>query len=53
MYFAAMVVKLLISLFIIVRWHAELLKSKEDITKLMTLECGKPLAESKNELMSG
>ena len=27
--------------------------AREDITRIMTLECGKPLAESRNEFDSG
>ncbi|KAG7671706.1 hypothetical protein Ndes2526B_g07405 [Nannochloris sp. 'desiccata'] len=35
------------------RWHELILSSKDDITKLMTMECGKPLAESRNEFDGG
>ncbi|MGX1789071.1 NAD-dependent succinate-semialdehyde dehydrogenase [Bosea sp. NPDC055332] len=32
------------------RWHAEMLAAAEDLTLLMTLEQGKPLAESRGEI---
>ena len=35
------------------RWHQEIWNARDDITRLMTLECGKPLAESRNEFDSG
>lgn len=35
------------------RWHSEILKHTDDIATLMTLEGGKPLAESRAELQSG
>lgn len=35
------------------RWQEELIKAKDDIVTLMTLECGKPKAESSNEFSSG
>jgi succinate-semialdehyde dehydrogenase/glutarate-semialdehyde dehydrogenase len=35
------------------RWYDLILNNKDDITKIMTLECGKPLAESRNEFDSG
>jgi succinate-semialdehyde dehydrogenase / glutarate-semialdehyde dehydrogenase len=35
------------------RWYELILASKDDITKLMTIECGKPLAESRNEFDGG
>jgi succinate-semialdehyde dehydrogenase/glutarate-semialdehyde dehydrogenase len=35
------------------RWHEELLRCRDDIATIMTLECGKPLAESKQEFNSG
>jgi succinate-semialdehyde dehydrogenase/glutarate-semialdehyde dehydrogenase len=35
------------------RWHDLLISSKDDIATLMTMECGKPLAESRNEFDSG
>lgn len=35
------------------RWHEEILKNRDDIATLMTLECGKPLAEARNEIESG
>jgi len=35
------------------RWYELILSSKDDITTLMTMECGKPLAESRNEFDSG
>jgi succinate-semialdehyde dehydrogenase/glutarate-semialdehyde dehydrogenase len=38
---------------ILMRWHEEIVKARDDITQLMTIECGKPLAESRNEFDSG
>ena len=35
------------------RWYDEVLAAKDDITQLMTLECGKPLAEARNEFDGG
>ncbi len=35
------------------RWYDLLLSNKDDITKIMTIECGKPLAESRNEFDGG
>jgi succinate-semialdehyde dehydrogenase/glutarate-semialdehyde dehydrogenase len=35
------------------RWYEEIVRSRDDITTLMTLECGKPLSESRNEFDSG
>ena len=35
------------------RWYELILDSKDDIAKIMTLECGKPLAESRNEFDGG
>lgn len=35
------------------RWYEEVRGAREDITRLMTLECGKPLAESRGEFDSG
>lgn len=35
------------------RWYQLIVDSKDDITKIMTLECGKPLAESRNEFDGG
>ena len=35
------------------RWHELILASRDDITKIMTIECGKPLAESRNEFDGG
>lgn len=34
-------------------WSGLVREARDDITKLMTLECGKPLAESRNEFDSG
>lgn len=35
------------------RWAQLIEESKDDITKIMTIECGKPLAESRNEFDGG
>ncbi len=35
------------------RWYDLILDNKDEITKIVTLECGKPLAESRNEIDSG
>lgn len=35
------------------RWHDLILEHQDDIATLMTIECGKPLAESKAEVASG
>ena len=35
------------------RWYDLVRANKEDFTKIMTLECGKPLLESQNEFDSG
>lgn len=35
------------------RWHDEIVKAADDIAVLMTMECGKPLAEAKAEIASG
>lgn len=35
------------------RWHQEIVKARDDIARIMTLECGKPLPESQNEFDSG
>lgn len=35
------------------RWHQEIVNAREDITRLMTLECGKPLAEARSEFDTG
>lgn len=35
------------------RWHDEILHAKDDIAMIMTIECGKPLPESRNEFDSG
>jgi hypothetical protein len=35
------------------RWHAEVVAARDDITRLMTLESGKPLAESRGEFDNG
>ena len=35
------------------RWHQEIVNARDDITRIMTLECGKPLPESRNEFDSG
>ena len=35
------------------RWYEEVVAARDDITLLMTLECGKPLAEAKQEFDSG
>ena len=35
------------------RWYQEVLGAREDITRLMTLESGKPLAESRSEFDNG
>lgn len=35
------------------RWYDEVLAAKEDIAQIMTMECGKPLAEARNEFDSG
>jgi Aldehyde dehydrogenase family len=34
-------------------WKAKIMQSKSDIAKIMTLECGKPLKESENEIAAG
>lgn len=38
---------------ILKRWHAEVVAARDDITRLMTLESGKPLAESRGEFDNG
>lgn len=38
---------------VLMRWYDECVSAREEITNLMTLECGKPLAEAKNEFDSG
>ncbi|GAB4817684.1 hypothetical protein N2152v2_004730 [Parachlorella kessleri] len=38
---------------ILLRWHAEMVKARRDLTHLMTLECGKPLAEACAEFDKG
>lgn len=35
------------------RWQSEVLRAREDITRLMVLECGKPLAEARAEFDKG
>ena len=35
------------------RWHQAIVDAKDDITRIMTTECGKPLVESRNEFDSG
>lgn len=35
------------------RWYDEVLAAREEIAELMTLECGKPLAESRGEFDNG
>ena len=35
------------------RWQAEIMKARRDLTHLMTLECGKPLAEACAEFDKG
>jgi succinate-semialdehyde dehydrogenase / glutarate-semialdehyde dehydrogenase len=35
------------------RWHDEIEKAQDDIAVIMTMECGKPLAEAKGEITSG
>lgn len=35
------------------RWYEEVVAAREDITALMTLEAGKPLAESRSEFDLG
>lgn len=35
------------------RWHGEILKARSDLTRLITLECGKPLSEACAEFDKG
>eukprot|EP00195_Chlamydomonas_chlamydogama_P002619 CAMPEP_0202920768 /NCGR_PEP_ID=MMETSP1392-20130828/77027_1 /ASSEMBLY_ACC=CAM_ASM_000868 /TAXON_ID=225041 /ORGANISM="Chlamydomonas chlamydogama, Strain SAG 11-48b" /LENGTH=526 /DNA_ID=CAMNT_0049614281 /DNA_START=54 /DNA_END=1634 /DNA_ORIENTATION=- len=35
------------------RWHDEILRHADDIATIMTMECGKPLAEARAEIISG
>ena len=35
------------------RWHQLVCEAADDIAVIMTMECGKPLAESKAEIMGG
>lgn len=35
------------------RWKDAIMKNQDDIARIMTLECGKPLQESKNEIVAG
>lgn len=35
------------------RWYDEILKAADDLATIMTFECGKPLHESKAEIVSG
>lgn len=35
------------------KWYEEITRHRDDIAALMTAECGKPLAESRNEIDSG
>jgi hypothetical protein len=35
------------------RWYEAVLAAEDDICTIMTLECGKPLAESRGEFASG
>jgi acyl-CoA reductase-like NAD-dependent aldehyde dehydrogenase len=35
------------------RWHDLILDARNDIATIMTMECGKPLAESQAEITSG
>lgn len=41
------------SLFLPRSWYEEVVAAREDITRLMTLESGKPLAESRAEFDNG
>ncbi|EFN58977.1 hypothetical protein CHLNCDRAFT_48452 [Chlorella variabilis] len=38
---------------ILKRWYGEVVSARDDITRLMTLESGKPLAESRSEFDNG
>ena len=38
---------------VLMRWYDECVKHRDEITEIMTLECGKPLAEARNEFDSG
>ena len=38
---------------VLMRWHDECVAARDDITHIMTSECGKPLAEARNEFDSG
>jgi len=38
---------------VLMRWHDECVAARDDITRIMTSECGKPLAEARNEFDSG
>lgn len=38
---------------VVTRWHDLILESRNDIATIMTMECGKPLAESQAEITSG
>lgn len=38
---------------VLMRWHDECVAARDDITRIMTQECGKPLAEARNEFDSG
>ncbi len=38
---------------VLMRWHDECFAARDDITHIMTTECGKPLAEARNEFDSG
>ncbi len=35
------------------RWYDEIVKATDDLAVIMTMECGKPLAEAKGEIASG
>ena len=35
------------------RWHALILDNADDLATIMTMECGKPLAESRAEIAAG
>lgn len=35
------------------RWHDLILESRNDLATIMTMECGKPLAEAQAEITSG
>ncbi|KAL6751176.1 Aldehyde/histidinol dehydrogenase [Haematococcus lacustris] len=38
---------------VLMRWHAQILEHSEDLASVMTLECGKPVGESRAEIASG